>query len=198
MHRNTISSLSRCFSWAPWGSHEAEPVLHPFLLSTRSDGLLKAFLSGFVAISCFCFISKAMTLSWKEIRFVWHDLVLKKAPVMAVFLGFLLSVGQNAVTHSISSSSRGFGGQKASKSLEDSWPNAVINTLLFPAGAKTHEQLLSLLTRKRSGLFNKIYLYFPFRSNGNMLKESTSVCHLFLCFFPRHSCAKFMQNLSKG
>lgn len=44
----------------------------------------------------------------------------------------------------------------------------MINTLLSPAGAKTHEQLLSLLTRKRSGLYNKIYLYFPFRSNGEM------------------------------
>lgn len=83
---------------------------------------------------------------------------------MAVFLGFLPSVWQNAVTRSILSSSRALGGQETSKSPEDSWPNAVINTLLFPADAKTHKQLLSLSTTKRGGLFNGTiyFFFFPF------------------------------------
>ena len=50
-----------------------------------------------------------------------------------------------------------------SESIKKPWtaqrildPTHVINTLLFPADAVSHKQLLSFLTRKCNGLFNKI------------------------------------------
>lgn len=139
------------------------------------DTVLKAFLSVFVVLSCFFLISKAMTLSWKEIRFVWHDLFLKKPPTSdGCFLVFLLSVWQNAVTLPVPTASYQTAG--VSEGIRKPWtalrildPTYVINTLFFPADAESHEQLLSLLTRKCNGLFSQInFSFFIFCSNGSM------------------------------